>query len=189
MIGIEHLKRQELTEAEIIKGCIKKKASCQRVLFDRYAGKMMSLCLRYADGHNAKDILQLGFLKVFDYIHQYKGEGSLEGWMRRVFVSVATRQLAKKNLVFTDINQADPGMTGSEPDAVAKMSEDEIHALIRRLPDGYRVVFNLHVIEGYSHEEIAQLLNIQPATSRTQLLKARRMLQGFICKRCNTVIV
>ncbi|MET0394344.1 MAG: sigma-70 family RNA polymerase sigma factor, partial [Chitinophagaceae bacterium] len=146
--------------------------------------------LRYADGEEAKDILQLGFLKVFDYIHQYKGEGSFEGWMRRVFVSVATRQLAKKKLSFTSIGLTDHDLAGEAPDAIAKMSETEIHALIRKLPDGYRAVFNLHVIEGYSHEEIAGLLNIQPATSRTQLLKARRMLQDLICKHhCNTVTV
>jgi RNA polymerase sigma-70 factor (ECF subfamily) len=178
-----------LTESELIKGCIKKKADCQRLLFDTYAGKMMSLCLRYVGDQEAKDILQIGFLKVFDYIHQYKGEGSFEGWMRRVFASVATRHLAKKRLDFTDIESIGNDVSYDGPGVIEKISEDEIHSLIRRLPDGYRAVFNLHVVEGYSHEEIAKMLHIQPTTSRTQLLKARKMLQGFIFKCCNTFFV
>jgi RNA polymerase sigma factor (sigma-70 family) len=160
------------------------------MLFEQYAGKMMSLCLRYAnDQQEAQDILQMGFLKVFDYIHQYKGEGSFEGWMRRVFVSIATRQLRKKKMDFTPIEALSNNIQAKDPSIISKLSEDEIHKLIRSLPTGYRTVFNLHVIEGCSHEEIAALLNIQPATSRTQLLKARKMLQALIYKRYNTVIV
>lgn len=151
---------------------------------------MMSLCLRYTnDQHQAQDILQQGFLKVFDYIHQYKGEGSFEGWMRRVFVSVATRNLSKKKLDFTAIDKLDSDTSFEDPAVISKLSENEIHMLIRELPDGYRTVFNLHVIEGYTHEEIAVLLNIQPATSRTQLLKARKALQSLISKRYNTITV
>lgn len=182
-------KLTDLTEEELIKGCIKKKAECQRLLFETYAGRMMSLCLRYVGDQEAKDIMQVGFLKVFDYIHQYKGEGSFEGWMRRVFASIATRHLSKKKLDFADIDDIGSNISNAEPTAIDKISEEEIHALIRKLPDGYRAVFNLHVIEGYSHEEIAKLLSIQPTTSRTQLLKARKMLQGFITKCCNTIIV
>ena len=151
---------------------------------------MMSLCLRYVnDQQEAKDLLQMGFIKVFDYIHQYKGEGSFEGWMRRVFVSVATRSLAKKKLDFTDIGTIDSEVSFEDPSVIAKMSEDEIHKLILQLPDGYRTVFNLHAIEGYTHDEIASLLNIQPVTSRTQLLKARKMLQAFISKHYNVILV
>jgi RNA polymerase sigma factor (sigma-70 family) len=178
-----------LTEAALIKGCIKKDAGCQRMLFEQYAGKMMSLCMRYVDDQEAKDVLQVGFLKVFDYIHQYKGEGSFEGWMRRVFVSVAIRYIAKKKLKLVDIGDVDTDHSFEDPDVITKLSEDEIHQLIRKLPEGYRAVFNLHVVEGYSHEEIGKLLKIQPTTSRTQLLKARKMLQAFIAKHCNTIIV
>jgi RNA polymerase sigma factor (sigma-70 family) len=179
-----------LTEQEIIKGCIKKKPASQRLLFDQYAGKMMALCLRYArDQQEAQDFLQLGFIKIFDYVHQYKGAGSFEGWMRRVFVSIATRELSKRKMHFDDISDIDTGIPFEAPGVVSKMSEEEIHQLIRKLPDGYRVVFNMHVIEGYSHDEIAAMLNIQPATSRTQLLKARKMLQGLITKRYNNITV
>jgi RNA polymerase sigma-70 factor (ECF subfamily) len=179
-----------LTEALIIQGCIKKQHEAQRMLFDIYAGRMMSLCLRYAnDQQEAQDILQMGFLKIFEYIHQYKGEGSFEGWMRKVFASIAIRQLSKKKMDFTSVDKISTEVVAEDPSVISKISEDEIHQLIRTLPPGYRTVFNLNVIEGYSHEEIAELLNIKPATSRTQLLKARKMLQTLIYKRYNTVIV
>ena len=178
-----------MTEADIIKGCVKKDPGCQRMLFEQYAGRMMSLCMRYVDDEEAKDVLQVGFLKVFDYIHQYKGEGSFEGWMRRVFVSVAIRYISKKKIKLVDIGEVDTDNSFEDPDVITKLSEDEIHRLIRKLPEGYRAVFNLHVIEGYSHEEIGNLLKIQATTSRTQLLKARKMLQAFIAKHCNTIIV
>jgi RNA polymerase sigma factor (sigma-70 family) len=160
------------------------------MLFEKYAGKMMSLCLRYTnDQQEAQDILQIGFLKVFDYIHQYSGEGSFEGWMRKVFASIAIRQLGKKRIYFTPVEDVNNDTVAEDPAIVSKLSEDEIHQLIRNLPTGYRTVFNLNVVEGYTHEEIAELLNIQPATSRSQLLKARKMLQAFIFKRYNMVIV
>lgn len=151
---------------------------------------MMSVCLRYAcNQQEAQDILQLGFIKVFDHIHQFKNEGSFEGWMRKLFARVAIRQLGKKKPGFTDMQEIGPAAPFEAPSVLSKISEDEIHALIRLLPDGYRMVFNLHVIEGYSHEEIAKMLKIQPTTSRTQLLKARKMLQALISKRYNMITV
>lgn len=151
---------------------------------------MMSLCLRYTkDEHTAQDILQLGFIRVFDNIHQFKGEGSFEGWMRRVFVSVALRQLSKKKLNFSEINEQQQEDHYEPPSALSKISANELHALIRKLPDGYQTVFNLVVVEGYSHEEVAALLKITSSTSRTQLLKARKMLQGLISKCFNIVMI
>ena len=179
-----------MTESDLIKGCIKKNNLCQRLLFEKYAGKMMSLCQRYSkDQQETKDIMQEGFIRVFDYIHQFKFEGSFEGWMRRVFVNVATRHAAKQKICFTDVDMVDTDTTAVDAAVVSKLSEDEIHKMISRLPDGYRLVFNLNVIEGYSHEEIGSMLGIQASTSRTQLTKARRMLQGLILKNFNTVIV
>lgn len=151
---------------------------------------MMSLCLRYAkDEHTAQDILQLGFIKVFNNIHQFKGEGSFEGWLRRVFVSVALRQLSKKKWNFTEMKESQEEEFYEAPSALSKISEDELHALIRKLPDGYQTVFNLVVVEGYSHEEVGAMLKITSSTSRTQLLKARKMLQGLISKCFNMVMI
>jgi RNA polymerase sigma factor (sigma-70 family) len=177
-----------LIEEDLIKGCIKNNQHYQRLLFEKHAGKMMSLCLRFSnDQQQAQDILQEGFIKVFDYIHQYKFEGSFEGWMRRVFISIAARQASKRKINFTDFDKVDNDVAAINPSVVSKLSENEIHALIRSLPDGYRLVFNLYVIEGYTHEEIAKMLGIQPTTSRTQLLKARKMLQALIIKQYNLI--
>jgi RNA polymerase sigma factor (sigma-70 family) len=179
-----------LTEQDLIKGCVDKVENHQRLLFEKFAGKMMSVCLRYAcDQHTAQDILQLGFIKVFDHIHQFKNEGSFEGWMRKLFARVAIRQLGKKKLDFADMEAIGTGAPFEDPSILSKISEDEIHALIRLLPEGYRMVFNLHVIEGYNHEEIAKMLKVKAATSRTQLLKARKMLQTLISKRYNIATI
>jgi len=179
-----------MTEENIIKGCIKKNHLCQRLLYEKYAGKMMSLCQRYSrDPQETKDIMQEGFIRVFDCIHQFKSEGSFEGWMRRVFASIAIRHVSKRKIVFSDIDMIDTDATTIESSVVSKLSEDEIHKMISQLPEGYRLVFNLNIIEGYSHEEIGILLGIQASTSRTQLVKARRMLQSLILKQFNMVIV
>jgi RNA polymerase sigma factor (sigma-70 family) len=177
-----------LTDAELIQGCIDKRESCQKLLFDRYSGKMMSVCTRYAnDRHQAQDFLQEGFIKVFKYIAQYRFEGSFEGWLRRIFVSVATRELSRQKIIFSDIETGNTVEQHVDPTVVSKMSENEIHSLIRTMPEGYRTVFNLSVIEGYSHEEIATLLGIQASTSRVQLMKAKKYLQALVLKKYNTV--
>jgi RNA polymerase sigma-70 factor (ECF subfamily) len=176
-----------LTERELIEGCVKQRSDCQKIIYDRFSGKMMSLCLRYTNQQQtAEDVFQEGFVRAFDCMHQFKFEGSFEGWLRRVFASVAARHLRKKKIQFDELNEAKHfHQHAVEPAIVSKLSEEEIHRLIRMLPDGYRMVFNLNVIEGYSHDEIAGILGIQPATSRVQLLKARRYLQDLIAKKQN----
>ncbi|RFM28780.1 RNA polymerase sigma factor [Deminuibacter soli] len=169
-----------MTEHELIKGCIRKDADCQRRLFELYAGKMMTVCLRYAvDSSEAEDMLQEGFIRVFTYIQQFKFEGSFEGWIRRIVVNTALKLLQKKKITFNEITEQH-AQTGMEPYAYVNLGEDDLLKLINALPDGYRIVFNLNVIEGYSHDEIAQMLNIQASTSRSQLVKARKMLQNQI---------
>jgi RNA polymerase sigma-70 factor (ECF subfamily) len=173
-----------LTEKALIEGCIHKKQDCQKQLFNLFAGKMMSVCLRYVnDEQQAQDMLQEGFIKVFSSIQQYRFEGSFEGWLRRVFVTTTLRQLSKQKILFSDADISDHAAHSIDPDIVAKISADEIHTLIRNLPDGYRTIFNLNVIEGYSHEEIAGMLGIQATTSRGQLMKARKSLQAMIAKK------
>ena len=170
-----------MTEYELIKGCIKHDPACQRLLFEQYAGKMMTVCLRYAhDSMEAEDMLQEGFIRVFNYIEQFKFEGSFEGWIRRVVVNTALKYLQKKRLSFTEINDNNQQAPRLESYAYSNLGEEELMKLICQLPDGYRTIFNLNVIEGYSHEEIARMLDIQPSTSRSQLVKARKMLQNQI---------
>ncbi len=151
------------------------------MLFETYSGRMMTICLRYALDHaEAEDILQEAFIRVFTYIAQYKHEGSFEGWIRRIVVTTALKTIQKRKIKFRELSDTLHTAPQIESYAVTNLSENELLKMISDLPDGYRVVFNLAVIEGYSHEEIAQLLNIQPGTSRSQLVKARRMLQDQI---------
>jgi len=128
----------------------------------------------------AEDMMQEGFIRVFQYINQFKFEGSFEGWIRRIIVNVALKNIQKKKIRFEEITDNKNSESSLESYAYSNLGEDDILKLINRLPEGYRLVFNLSVIEGFSHEEIAKILNIQPATSRSQLVKARKMLQNQI---------
>lgn len=170
-----------MTEFELIKGCVRQNNTCQRVLFEQYSGKFMSVCLRYAnDTMEAEDMMQEGFIRIFNNIHQFKFEGSFEGWMRRIVVNVALKHLQKKKIPLTEITENNSDTPTMPAYAYAQLGAEELLKLISQLPDGYRMVFNLSVIEGYSHEEIAQMLNVQASTSRSQLVKARKMLQEQI---------
>ena len=173
-----------MTEDQLVRGCIHKNEAAQKAVFDLYAGKMLGVCMRYARNNaDAEDMLQDAFIKVFDKIKQFKGEGSFEGWIRKIVVNTA---LKKYSLIRydkeigghegVDVDQ----YYSTEPGSYAHLSEKELLQLINKLPDGYRFVFNMYVIEGYSHDEIAGMLGIQSGTSRSQLAKARMMLQKQI---------
>lgn len=144
----------------------------------------MAVCLRYAqDQMEAEDMLQDGFIRVFSNMHQFKFEGSFEGWIRRVIVNAALKRLQKRKMHFQEITDRNEDAPRMEPYVYNHLGEAELMQLIQQLPDGYRTVFNLNVIEGYSHEEIAEMLGIQAGTSRSQLVKARKMLQQQILER------
>jgi RNA polymerase sigma-70 factor (ECF subfamily) len=170
-----------LTEKQLIEGCLKMNAKSQRELYQRFNGKMMAVCRRFAgDLAEAEDMLQEAFIKVFTNIEQYRFEGSLEGWIRRIVVHSALEVLRKRLIRFSDIDGEAETLSSPDTDAFDALSAAELMKLICDLPDGYRVVFNLYVVEGYDHNEIANLLNISASTSRSQLLKARRALQEHI---------
>ncbi len=167
-----------VTENEIIAGCLKKNAICQHLLFTKYSRKLMTVCSRYAGtSAEAEDMLQESFIKIFSSIHQYRSEGSFEGWLRKITVNICLRKLKKAKIRYDELSTLETINDAIHPDVLSSIAEKELIGLIRNLPDGYRVVFNLSVIEGYSHDEIATMLNIQAATSRSQLIKARRQLQ------------
>ena len=139
--------------------------------------------MRYArNSADAEDILQDAFIKVFNKLHQYKFEGSFEGWIRKIVVNTALKKYSvsryEKEVNGYEIKDRDE--SSMEPSAYSHLTQKELLKLINNLPDGYRLVFNLFVIEGYPHEEIAEMLGIQPGTSRSQLVKARNMLQKQI---------
>ncbi len=169
-----------MTENELIRGCLREEATCQKELFNRYASRMLGVCNRYArNSGDAEDILQDAFIKVFEKIGQFKFEGSFEGWIRRIMVNTALKKYSlrryEKEVIGYEIKDRDE--SGMEPSAYAHLTQKELMELINNLPDGYRLIFNLYVIEGYQHDEIAAMLRIQPGTSRSQLVKARNMLQ------------
>lgn len=172
-----------MNQEEVIAGCIRQDHTCQKYLFDQVSGKMMTVCLRYARNRaDAEDILQEAFILLFKNIGKFQGTGSFEGWMRRIFVNTALKKYQRKRF-----EKERPGIDHiPEPEldasAISNLSEQEIIKLIQELPEGYRVVFNMFAIEGYSHKEIADTLKINEATSRTQLLKARKQLQRKLHK-------
>jgi RNA polymerase sigma factor (sigma-70 family) len=165
-------------DQEWIEGCKKGDSTAQRKVFDHFSSKMYAVCCRYVkDRMNAEDVLVTAFTKVFDRISQFKSEGSFEGWIRRIVVNESLTWLRQHKFmqVETDIEAAD-----FEPDY--QMLEDHLQAedllkLIDGLPAGYKVVFNLYAIEGYSHKEIADQLGINENTSKSQLSRARVYLQ------------
>jgi RNA polymerase sigma factor (sigma-70 family) len=170
-----------LTEKEIIQGCMKKDAVAQHRLFLDYASMLMTICRRYAcDQSEAEDMLQDAFIRIFKYIHQYHSTGSFEGWLKRITVNAAIHVLQGKKIRFLEISDTQFEIQTPAPDIYSDLSTEDLLRLVGHLPDGYRMIFNLYVLEGYSHDEIARMLHIKPATSRSQLSKARNMLKEQI---------
>ena len=171
-----------MTEQAIIAGCLHNDAASQRELFNRYSPKMLSVCYRFAQNReDAEDMLQEGFIKVFTQMHRFQNKGSFEGWVRRIMVHTSINFL-KKYKKFTeslDVTSAE-NMEVKEESIASIMQSKQVVECIRQLPIGYKTVLNLFAIEGYSHAEISALLGIQESTSRSQLVKARKMLQSQI---------
>lgn len=172
------------SQKKIIKGCLEGNRACQFELVKRYTGMLMSVCRRYATNDGlAKDILQESWIKIFRNIAQCKDLDTLEAWMRTIAIRTAYSWNKKKHL-HTEMRLDD--LQHSEllaPDIFDKFGEEELIQLIQELPDGFRAIFNLNVIEGYSHKEIAEILEISESTSRSQLARARKVLQGKILKK------
>ncbi len=166
------------TESELITLCKEGDRFASKKLFDMYSGKMMALCYRFArDRNEAEDILQEGFVRVFTKLHLFRGTGSFESWMKKVIINTALKY-REKNInkhQYSEIENTH--VFDNSPSIIEELSKEEILKLIQELPDGYRTVFNLYVIEGYSHKDIGQLLNIGESTSRSQLVKARNLLK------------
>lgn len=167
-----------MDDRQIVAGCLKGDEKLQKLLYDKYSGKLFTVCRRYTrDDLEAEDVLQDGFVLVYNKLDSFAFKGSLYGWMRMIMVNVALRKLQKKSRRDTNYILDQIEEPSYETDHIAVMSAEEILEHVRELPDGYRNVFNLYVIEGYKHNEIAELLDIGESTSRSQLTKARRMLQ------------
>lgn len=175
------LKSNSLTEKDLIAGCLDGQSSAQKALFEMYAGKMIAVCMRYTrTRQEAEDILQDGFIKIFKHLHTFDHAGSFEGWVRRIFINTALKIVTKKSYQNEQLGVEDYMDSPVAPAVYSRLSEEDLLGIIDSLPQGYRVVFNLYAIEGYSHKEIAEMLEIGESTSRSQLLKARRLLQNKV---------
>lgn len=174
-----------MTEEYIIAGCLHNEPSAQRELFNRYSPKMLAVCYRYAQSReDAEDMLQEAFIKVFTQIHTFQNKGAFEGWIRRIIVHTCINFL-KKYKKFTD--SLDLGQAGyvqvKEETIPSIMQAKQVTECIRVLPMGYRTVLNLYAIEGYSHREIATMLDIEESTSRSQYTRAKAMLENLLVKK------
>ena len=170
------------SEQELIDLCIKGDRMAQRALYDRLASRMLSLCLRYVgDRTTAEDIMQEGFVTLFTRLDSFKGHGSFEGWARKIFVNTALMYLRKKDaLKMSDDIDVARNLSTDMASQMEDIGYLELMKLITSLPSGFRTVFNMYVIEGYSHKEIAEMLDISEITSRSQLSRARTWLQNKI---------
>ena len=170
------------TEQQMIALCKRGDRAAQKALFDSLSKKMFPLCIRYmGDRDAAEDVLQEGFISLFSKLDSYSGEGSFEGWARKVFVNTALMTLRRNDVMKqTEDIEIARNVTGSETSALQDMSYKELLDVVAELPPGFRTVFNLFLVEGYSHKEISEILGISEATSRSQLQRARVMLQNKI---------
>ncbi|MBR1868707.1 MAG: sigma-70 family RNA polymerase sigma factor [Bacteroidales bacterium] len=170
--------------APLVENCRKGDRRSQKAVYDLLSGKMFAVCLRYmGDREAAEDILQDGFVTLFTKLDSFSGEGSFEGWARKIFVNTALMSL-RKNDVLRQTEDVDTAwnITTDAPSAIENIGYKDLMKMIAAMPPGFRTVFNMYILEGYSHKEIAEALGISEATSRSQLQRARTLLQNKIKK-------
>jgi RNA polymerase sigma factor (sigma-70 family) len=177
----EPIKR--MSDEELVEGCLKNDKASQDYLYKKYASKMFGLCIRYSNTREeAEDVLQEGFIKVFNKIDRFKHEGSFEGWIRRIMINTALKSKDKRILKYENTGLENVREPKFESQVLGELNRKELIGIIDRLPEGYRVVFNLFAVEGYPHKEIAQMLQISEGTSRSQYSRARQSLIKIIEK-------
>ena len=168
-------------EAQLIKALRQEDARAQRQVYEKYGPRMLGVCFRYlGDEMTAEDVMVEGFLKVFGKIDQFSGDGSFEGWIRRIMVNEALGLLRKRKQMPEDILSDEAASIPDYNYADQHIETQELLDIIEKLPVGYRTVFNLYAIEGYAHSEIAGLLGITESTSKSQLHRARALLQKMV---------
>ncbi len=178
------IRRNFTTESEMISGCISGDRKAQQHLYDQYCGRFLAICLRYIkDRDLAEDVMIEGFMKIFEKLHQFEERGSLEGWMKKLMVREALMALRKnKNLMLEVALDIQEEIQGHHYE-IRNMEAEELMEMIHALPLGYRTVFNLYALEGYSHAEIGDLLGISESTSKSQLSRARALLKQRLAQQ------
>jgi RNA polymerase sigma-70 factor (ECF subfamily) len=169
-----------MDEITLVKECVKGNAKAQFLLFDKFSKKMMAVCLRYSKNQEeSEDVLQEGFVKVFSKLKDFNHTGSLEGWIRRIMVNTALDQIRKNTKFQNDVQleSVDYHLGESDNQILGELMAEDLLKLISKMPDGYKVVFNMFAIEGYSHQEIATTLGITESTSKSQYMRAKGYLR------------
>ncbi len=181
----QSIKMDRITDDELVVGVLAGKPVFQEALYRRFQTNMFRVCLRFARDHaEAEDMLQEGFVRVFKDLGQFRREGPLGGWIRRIMVNTALSHLRKQKHFMSSIGDFEPfeQVASGEVDIVSKLEAERLTAVLQKLPPGYRTVFNLYAIDGFSHEEIAEQLGITIGTSKSQLFKAREYLKRLLDK-------
>jgi RNA polymerase sigma-70 factor (ECF subfamily) len=174
-----------MTEEAILQGCLQNKAEAQKQLYDKYSSKMLAVCFRYAHNReDAEDMLQESFIKVFTQIHTFANRGTLEGWIRRIIVHTCINILKKNKKFNENVDLIHASSFHVREDNIPSIIQaKQVVECICLLPPGYRTVLNLYAIEGYSHKEIAGMLDIEESTSRSQYTRAKAMLEEILIKK------
>ncbi len=171
-------------QQKLVKDCLRNNPAAQKQLYDLFAESMLGICYRYTKSlHDAQEVLQVGFIKVFANLHQFKHDGELGAWIRRIMVNTAINYLKRKPRYQLDLGFEEEYLHPVEkesPDLALNMKD--ILNLVRQLPAGYQTIFNLHAVEGYTHVEIGKMLGIREGTSRSQYARARALLIGWLEK-------
>ena len=169
-----------LTQKEIIQGCKDGREEAYRALVDVYAEQLMGTCMRYMrDRQKAEDIVQETYIRVFKSMHRYEETGTLTGWLTKIAINGCLKELRKTKLISFKEEELSFDHSIAMPDVYEKLSAEDLLNMMDRLPGPYRIIFNLNIIEGYSHKEIAEMLGIEVSLSRTKLTRARKMLQEY----------
>ena len=172
---------QIFSDTDLIEGSIRGDRKMQQELYQRFAPKMYGVCLRYAGNtEEAEDILQEGFIKIFNKIGSFRGEGSFECWIRRIFVNTAIEHFRKKSYLQPITEVEENTVEGKYLSVLDSLAEKDIIQLVQKLSPGYRTVFNMYVVEGYTHKQIAEVLGISEGTSKSQLSRAKLILQDLV---------
>ena len=175
------------SQEALIKGCVDNNRASQQALYSLYSRKMFMICQRYTrTTEDAEDILQEGFIKVFTHIRSFKGESKLETWMTRIFINAALNHQRQKLYLFPMVDVTETPISEREEVSLAGLHTDELLEMVRGLPDGCRVVFNMFAIEGYPHKEIATMLGISEGTSKSQFNRARMLLKTRLSEHVTT---
>ena len=167
-----------MSEKQLIEGCLNGNRSAQEELYNLYSRKMLGLCMRYVGNREtARDLIQDGFIKVFSSLKLYSGTGPFEAWIRKIFINVAIEHLRKKDFLYDTVDLDSMIRITEDNTTVSNISAEMIMELVQLLPDGFRTIFNLYAIEGYSHKEIGDKLHISETTSRSQYARAKQWLK------------